>query len=330
MSIDKKTLLGTLRQAISEGIVTRKDIEPLFLEQGDSPVEQRDSSRLSAVDVMFYIAGVILYAALLSVIAQTWQDDTPIVRILLSVGMASVLWAFAYYLAKYSTQTDIRKGLTNSLLVTGSLAGITGAYILINELVGGYGDVNFFAGAIALLATGLLHIAFDRYIKKDILLIVGTFLCVASVPATLFGIINGNDFPLDIWCAILVFAAALLAYATRVVSRLHDHKRTSAGALDSLAAFVGLSSMYVCTYGDNSFPWFLLLVVSVLGIFYASILMQDKHLLVSASFFLIVSIITISFKYFSGFGVATSLVLATVGLLGSAAAASTVHKRYFK
>ena len=88
--------------------------------------------------------------------------------------------------------------------------------------------------------------------------------------------------------------------------------------------------MYVSTYGDRSFMWFILLVASILGIVDASVLMQDKHLLFSASFFLVISIITISFKYFSGFGVSTSLVLATVGLLGSAAAASTIHKKYFK
>lgn len=330
MSIDKTTLLATLRQAITEGIVTRQDIDPLFPKQDEAVVETQDTSRLSAVDVMFYIAGIILYAALLSVLAQTWQDNSPVLRILLSVGMASTLWAFAYYLATYSTQTDIRKGLTNSLLLTGSLASITGAYIVVNEMVGGYGEINYFASAIALLATGIIHIVFDKYIKKDILLLVGTLLSVASVPAILFGLIDGTDLPMDAWCAILVFSAGLLAYATRVVSRLHKHERIDSGSLDSFAALIGLGAMYVSTYGDNSFIWFILLVASILGIFYASVLMQDKHLLFSASFFLVISIITISFKYFSGFGVSTSLVLATVGLLGSAAAASTIHKKYFK
>ena len=331
MTVDKTTLLDALRSAIAEGSITRQDVEQLFpAQQTSAPIGTENTSRLSAVDIMFYIAGAILYAALLSVLAQTWQDNSPVLRILLSVGMASGLWALAYYLARSSFQNDIRKGLTNSLLLTGSLAAITGAYIVVNEMTGGYGDVSFFAGAVALVTTGALHIVFDRYIKKDILLLLGTLLCVASVPAVLFGVIDGASLPIDVWCGILVFSAALLAYATRVVSRSHGTSRLSPGALDSFAAFVGLGSIYIATYGDYSFLWFLLLVASILGIFYASILMQNKHLLGSASFFLVVSIISISFRYFSDFGVSISLVLATIGLLGSAAAASTINKRYFK
>ncbi len=325
---DKTTLLASLRAAIANGTITRQDIDKLF--HTDQDPETAEKSHLSAVDVMFHIAGVMLYAALLSVIAQTWDDNSAILRIILSVGMASILWSLAYYLIKYGPQTDVRQGLTSALLLTGSLTSITGGYIVINEILGGYGDVNFFAGAVALLATGAIHIAFDRTIRKNVVLLVGVLLCVMSVPATLFGIIQHTDPTVDVWCAILVFSAGLLAYATRVVSRLYDGTRTSPGVFDSLAALVGLGAMYVGTYGDYSFVWFVLLVASILGIFYASVVLQNKHLLGSASFFLVISIITISFKYFSGFGVSTSLVLATLGLLGSAAAASSIHKRYFK
>lgn len=331
MTVDKTTLLDNLHTAIAEGSITRQDVEQLFpAQQTSAPISAQSTSRLSAVDIMFYIAGAILYAALLSVLAQTWQDNSPMLRILLSVGMASGLWALAYYLARSSFQNDIRKGLTNSLLLTGSLAAITGAYIVVNEMIGGYGNINFFGGAVALLATGLLHIVFDKYIKRDILLIIGTLLCVLAVPAVLFGVIDGADLPVDVWSGILVFSAVLLAFAARVVSRLHGTSRLAPSAFDSFAAFVGLGAVYIATYGDNSFVWFLLLVASILGIFYASILMQNKHLLGSASFFLVISIITISFRYFSDFGVSISLVLATIGLLGSAAAASTINKKYFK
>ncbi len=325
---EKTELLATLRRAIADGIVTRRDIDALF--DTKQPDDTPAKSRLSAVDVMFYIAGIMLYAALLSVIAQTWSDNSPALRIILSVGMASGLWAFAYYLIAYGAQSDIRKGLTNALLLTGSLASITGAYIVINEMIGGYGDVNFFAGAAALLVTGAVHIAFDRVVRKNIVLLIGILLCVMSVPAALFGIIKDTDLSADVWSAILVLSAGLLVYATRVVSRLYAGTRNSPSAFDSFAALVGFGAMYVSTYGDYSFIWFILLVASILGVFYASVIMQNKHLLGSASFFLVVSIITISFKYFSGFGVSTSLVLATLGLLGSAAAASSIHKRYFK
>ena len=70
--------------------------------------------------------------------------------------------------------------------------------------------------------------------------------------------------------------------------------------------------------------------MGVLVIFYLSVISQNRHLLGNASFFLVLTVITISFKYFSGFGVTTSLIMATIGLLGSAAVASSINKKYFK
>jgi len=44
----------------------------------------------------------------------------------------------------------------------------------------------------------------------------------------------------------------------------------------------------------------------------------------------VVAVLTISFKYFSGAGVTVSLVIAALGLLGSAAVATSINKKYFK
>lgn len=329
MTPEKTTLLSYLRQALQTGSVTRHEVEQVLAETSPASTVQQPT-RLSAVDIMFYVAGIILYASLLSIIAQTWEENSPILRIFLSIGMASILWAFAFYLARITIQSDIRNGLTNSLLLTGSLASITGGYILINELTGGYGDVDFLAGAAALAVVGAIHLVFDRSIKRNILLTIGTFFCVASVPAVLFRVLQDVDTPLYIWCGVWVFAAALLAYATRVVSRLYQGTRTSPDSMDSLAAIIGMGALYISTYGEMGALWFILLVAVILGIFYASVRMQNKHLLGSASFFLVVSIITISFRYFSDFGVSFSLLFATIGLLGSAAAAAAIHKKYFK
>lgn len=332
---DKLTLLNKIRDALASGVLARDDLQQFVPERspeqldGTTATHERRKSRTSAVDVMFYIAGVILYAALLSVIAQTWEDNSPLLRIFLSVGLASILWGVAYYLAKSPYVSDIRTGLTNALLFTGSLSSITGAYILINELIGGYDELNFFAGAIAFFLTGLIHIGFDKLVRKDVILLVGTLLCVISVPATLFGVIQDSGAGSDIYLLIFVFAAGLLAYATRTVARVYMQQRFAGGSFDTLAAFVGLGAMYIGTYADYSIMWFIALIASILGIFYASVLAQDRHLLGSASFFLVISVITISFKYFIDFGVSISLLLATIGVLAAAAAASTIHKRYF-
>lgn len=101
-------------------------------------------------------------------------------------------------------------------------------------------------------------------------------------------------------------------------------------AFDPLAAFVGLLAMYVASFGEYGVLWQVLLISSVFGIFYLSIIAQNKHLLGNGSFFLVLAVITISFRYFSGYSVTISLIVATLGLLGTAAIAASINRKYFK
>lgn len=288
------------------------------------------SGGLSAADVMFYVAGFVLYAAVMSSIAQSWNEGSALVHILLSAGLGLGLWMTAYYLIKSAVQSDIRKGLINALLLTGSLLVVTGGYIITNEIIGGFDEVNFIPGAIMLAVVGGLHIAFDRLVKRDLLLLLGIILMVAAFPAFMFGLLQNSDASIDVWSGILVATALLLAYATRVVARLVPDRPDIRRAFDPLAAFLALGSMYAATFGSYAGLWLVALIASVLGLFYLSVLSQSKQLLGNASVFLIITVITIAFKYFSGFGITTSLVLAAIGLLGSAAVASGINKKYFK
>jgi hypothetical protein len=135
---------------------------------------------------------------------------------------------------------------------------------------------------------------------------------------------------MDVWVTIFILTSALLAYATRVVAKVNPDREKIHSSFDSFAAFLALLSMYVASYGDYGVLWFGILIAAIFGIFYLSIIMQNKHLLGNASFFMVLTIVTISFKYFSGYGITFSLIVAAIGLLGSAAVASNIHKKYFK
>jgi hypothetical protein len=248
----------------------------------------------------------------------------------LSAVIGVGLWSLAYYLIKSPRQNDVRKGLINALLLTGSLLVITGGYIITNELIGGFGEVNFIPGAIMLAVLGGVHIGFDRLIKRDLTLLMGVLLLVASFPALLFGFLKDAGVSMDVWSIILIISAGLLAYATRVVAKINLDRQKINSSFDSFAAILALASMYASSFGDYGVLWLGVLIAGVFGIFYLSIVTQNKHLLGSASFFLVVTVITISFKYFSGYGVTSSLILATLGLLGSAAVAASINKKYFK
>lgn len=329
----REEILADIHEGLETGVISQADLAGFGtpLSKPAAPaVPSNKPDKLSAVDVMFYIAGFVLFAAIMSVIAQSWNDGNAFVHVLLSAGLGLGMWSLAYYLINNPVQNEVRRGLINSLLLTGALSVIVGGYIISNEITNGYEQVNYFAGSITLLVVGGLHIGFDRLIKRDLILLLGILLCVAAFPVFVIGILQNTDTSIDIWTTIIILSAGLLAYATRVVAKLKPDRHAVGSAFDGLAAFTALISMYAASFSDYGVLWQLLLIGGVFGIFYLSIVMQNKSLLGNASFFLVLTVITISFKYFSGYGVTLSLILATMGLLGSAAIASGINKKYFK
>lgn len=334
---DKQELISELTEAINAGIISRDEIRQLvgpaqLAEVGDAAPGSNESGvkiKLSAIDVMFYVSGVVLFAAILSIITQTWYGGPSPIHIVMSAGVGLTLWAAAYYLINSSTQSEIKRGLVNALLLTGSLLVVVGGYIAVNILVDGFAEFNFIPVSVMLLIVSALHVVFDRLVKKDLIMLMGVLLGVTAFPTFMFGLLQDVSAPMEAWMTILVFTAGLLAYATRVVSKAQPDRQRSS-AFDSLAAFVGLSAMLIASFGDYDFIWFIVLTLSILAIFYLSVISRNRHLLGQASIFLVVTIITISFRYFSGLGVSFSLIMATIGLLGTAAIAANLNKKYFK
>lgn len=332
---DKQEILAEIQEGLSAGILTENDLRSFMTVRDVQSipavaVQDNKSDKLSAVDIMFYTAGIVFFSTIMSIIVQSWDDGNAFVHILLSAGVGMILWTVVYYLLKSAVQTDVRKGLTNALLLTGSLLLVVGGYIITNELIGGYDEVNYIPMAITFVILGGVHLAFDRLVQKDLTLLMGVLLAVAAFPALLFGFLQNSDLPGDIWSLILVISFVLLAYATRIISKINPDRHVIRNSFDTLAAFLAMLTMYTANFGEYGVIWLGILIASVFGIFYLSIISQNKRLLGSASFFLILTVITISFKYFADFGTTVSLIVATVGLLGSAAIASNINKKYFK
>ena len=226
-------------------------------------------------------------------------------------------------------KSDIRKGLEN-LCYLGSLLLTTGGYIITNEIIGGFNEVNLIPGAITLIILSALHIGFDRLVNRNFVLLMGILLGTAAFPTLLIGMLQVRDISVDVWSIVLIFTSALLAYATRVIVRVSPSRHKINTSFDSLATSMTLSTMYAASFGNYGLLWLGVMIAAIFGAFYLSIISQNKRLLGNGSFFLVLAVITISFKYFSGFGATLSLVMATIGLLGSAAVAAGINKKYFK
>ena len=324
----KEQLLKELKDAVALGIVSRQDINSVLGTSVETAGEGSKIKKMSVVQSLFYVAGIILFAAVLSVIAQTWGDGV-FLHVMLTTVLGATIWLIAYLIYANKQTSDLQQGLGDALLLTGSLLVITGGYIIVNSFGGTYGGIDFFEAAPMLLVLAGVHGAFYYIVRRDLLYLMSIFLGVASVGSMIFGVLRDADASGNIWALAFIALAGLLAWSTRVISRMTPVTEHMYSAYDKLAIVLSLLVMYIASFGEKEAAiWYMALAAGICGVYYLSIVMKQKILLGTASVFLVLVTITVAFRYFVEFGVTTSLIVSAMGILAVAALASQLSKKY--
>lgn len=328
--LTKKEILSELAEALEAGALTKRDIEAVMQQEPSLASDSQNSRTSSKSDLvarsLFYSAGVIMFAAVVSVINQTWGAGLWL-HLMLTVGLGSIAWLAAYYTGQDRGRGEIWQGLSDALVLTGSLLLVAGGYIVINHF-GNYSRVDFFEAVPALAALSGLHFAFYRLLGRDLVYLLGVLLAVSAVGAVVYGILEDSSMVIDIWAVVLIGLAGLLAWSTRVVSALSISTRHMHSSYDRFAIFMALFTMFLISFGDYAMLWYIALAVSICAVYYLSIISRQKILLGAASTFLILTTIAIAFRYFSGFSLTASLLVSAAGILSVAALATQINKRY--
>jgi hypothetical protein len=336
--IDKQQLLENLRQAIAGGVVSEQEVRDMLSPQSDTiapaavttgaPAPVRP--KISAVEVMFYIAGIVLFSAIMSYVFQLGDGSNIVLRFSASAGVGACLWLVAYILHRQPTQTDITRGLDNSLALSGSLSIITGSFLLAQSLAGIGGSITPLSVAVTLAVLYVLHILYDHLVHKDLLFLLAVVMGAGVFPALMAAILQPLNPSSDVWAVVSLGSLGLLVAASRVTEHMQPDRRALHRPFDALAVFLGLSTMFAASFDSYGIFWLALMIAAVFALFYTSIVLRSKAFLGTASVFLVVAVLTISFRYFRGAGASFSLIIAAIGLIGSAAIASSINRKYFK
>lgn len=335
----KDALLNSVKEGLASQTITAADLEAIVTSStGVTSTDQPKilsqtavtSKKLSIIDVLFYLAGIILYAAIMVMAFQSGADST-VLKVVITLGTGLLFWTAAYVVGTKPNQNDVRKGLVNSMMLTGSLAVASGAFFTASEVVGDNGTLQEYAAAITMAILGIIFIVFDRIFRHIILITFGVLLVVMSVPTFLTAILSTMEPSQDIWTLIGIATGVLLAAGGRFAAKTGQERISIEHSFESLAVFVILGSIYIAGIVSSIAPvWEILLPISIYAAFYVSIKRRSKHFLVTGSIFLILFLITVSFKYFSGLGAAFSLILSAASILATAFMAVNINKKYIK
>jgi|GEM_PF-7061126 len=340
---DKQALLQSIKDALADKTIERSDLQAILVEQhppseleppvitaapGLAPTES-SAKKLSVTEVLFYLAGLILYAAIMVMAVQSGSTG---LQIIITLGSGLLIWTATFLLGTRQAITDLNQGLVNALMLTGSLAVSSGGFFAAFQVVGGAtGSSLTFAVAVTQFLLGVFHIIYDRLFRHIILIVLGAMLLVATFPTLIIALLQGTTVPADVWAVISISTGVLLAYAGRLASRTAPDRAHLQESFASFAAFIILGSIYAASFASSVAPfWEILLPFTIYAAFFVSIKRRSKQFLVTGSLFLVAFLMTISFKYFSGLGAAFSLILSAFSLLATAFVASNINKKYIK
>lgn len=296
--------------------------------------KKEDVGHASPIANVFYdIAGILLFAVLLSIVFQTLGKENFVLHLALTLGAGLVLWALTYVFRSRSGETgDVPEGIASALLATGSLSVLAGFFVALSH-IGAQLDGSFnilILAALLMLAMSMLHFAADAVLKQAMLLSLAVMYGVGAVAILASYWLTEASASGTVWSIVIIAIAVWLAVKTRILARTLYRERLQPNVFDTLSLWTVLVTLYFSSYGTWGVAWLVVLAFAVLGVFYLSVVRQKKEFLGTAALFLVVTLVTISFRYFSDFGVTISLLMSVIAILGSAYVTSLLHKRYFK
>lgn len=342
---NKKVVLNELRELINSGELTTDEVRKVIGDKESSPsqtklLEDTSSSikisKPSAIDVMFIIGGIILFVAIQVLIEQLSGSSSPgTTGAIICMVVAILLWAVAYLQSKQKQVSEAGRGTALSFVLTGSLllvaAAVYAAIEVTEKVFQGYGSngaSQLYVFGVGMIVVTLFHVLYARAVKRQIVAAMAVLVANTALTTLLLGFLVDNKVDsTNIYVLAFVGSGALLYALTRTVSQAAP-TLLRPNVFDGLAQFVVLAAMTVGTFGELSLLWYILVIGSVLGLIYMSIIQKSQTSLTIAAFFLTVTLISMSFRYFNGFGVAFSLLMAATAVLGVATVAVSIRKKY--
>ncbi|NLA43213.1 hypothetical protein GX865_03635 [Candidatus Saccharibacteria bacterium] len=290
------------------------------------------TNRLSAIDFMYMAGGVILFSSIQALVWQLTGNDPGLVGAIVCLLAAVFIWILVLVQTKHSADNDVRRGMVLSLNFTGSMLLVFAAGYLTSHLVGSGKQTQVYLLVFSelMFIVALLHVLYAHVLRRRVALVSGFGILIASVSVLSFmlGLLVAlRTVSADAHALVFIGFGLLIATLTRAAVRLSP-KSISYNIFDGLAQFIVFLAMLTAAYGKLELLWNLILITSVLGLFYRSITKRNTSSFIIAAIFLTITLVSMSFRYFSDMGVAVSLFLSAMAVLAVATVSVSLRKKY--
>jgi hypothetical protein len=289
-----------------------------------------EAPKMNAADILYFVGAFVVYAAIATFLAQSWDSIGYIGRLASTVGIGGVLWATAAWLKQGKAASEQAHGIGNALLLIGSISLSVGVGVALGEFADDK-TVPWLSvfGAIMIAS---LHFGMDMVVRSIITMFVAVAASVVAYVLLVAALFGPTISSVDFWSIIGAFAGLMMIGAGAVSSRSQPNRQKLRTLLWALGGFGTMWALITPVFASEyKIIWQTLFPLVLYAAFYASIRLHSKNFLASGAIFLFVYVIYMSFNYFgSGLGAAGALLVSGIGIIGSAALVQSIRKKYFQ
>ena len=320
--MDKEQLLQELRRHAQTGDITESELQSVFYGTREriSPVHKKGFS-INVINVLYGIGGLIVFAGLVALIVQNWSEFPTTARILITLGMAIVLFISSVLFTSkgYSVLAQILFAVSYVFFPLG-----IGVSLYEFEVDTGIGGISFILLCLTLLAAISYLILKRLAVNVLFAVIFGTSTAYAFLTYALSNSVHIDGEIYLYLTLVLGLSHGLLGHAMRSST---DNATSRLGALLYTTGSLGVLVPAVTLGGI----WDALAIFVIITAFLLSVYVHSRGMLVLGSIFLIIYLFKITAEYFAG-SVGWPVALIFIGIATIAIAIGTfkINQKYFK
>jgi uncharacterized membrane protein len=300
--MDKKQVLSLIQEKLRDGTISTEDLRMAGL-----PTDSSGESSASHVTNIFYIIGAIIAViGVIILVAQNWDDIGFLGRLVVTAGIALVTYISALFMLAPS-----KRILSQVFFVISAALAPIGVAVMIKQA--GL-TLSPSVHAVMGLILGVLYLCAFWQTRRNVLVLVSIMYLTWSYYATLaalFDVFAG----MGKWATIVLGVSYMLvAYYYHLYRQVSGAgERFEKSAIESLLYGIGtIAVLFPAIFLGGAFD--LIALGLIFGVFYLSVFVKSKTMLLASGLFLMVYIIRITSEYFAE-SISWSLALIIIGFL---------------
>lgn len=320
--MEKDQVISFLKTQLEKGTVTRENVLDLVNEYEKTVTESKASSSRNLINVFYAIGAVIVIVGIIILLGQHWYQIGFVGRILATLGIS-----VATYVSAILLKTPSQRTISQILFTISAFLSPIGSYVLLNEASIRFDTIHQIYVAVSLfIIFGLAQIIS----RKNVLVLFMVAFATWLYYLILIKIFDVSYFSADVMKWATIFAGLsyiLIAYGYSLAFNSDENPKEKLAVCGFLHSFGTLGILGAgITIGGN-FDFVLILII--FGIFYASVFLQSKSMLIITALFLMGHIIKLTSRFFvDSIGWPVSLVILGFVIIGIGYVTFYINRKY--